>query len=195
MTCIVGLVHEGTVYLGGDRAGADEYWHMTVQAEPKVFTRALNMVVPGPDGVRKPLLAIGYTTSFRMGQLLRHHLAVPEWNSLIRDAEGWVVHDLIPSIRATLTDGGYTKKENNKESGGSFLLGFAGNLFRIQDDFAAIRALDGYDAIGSGGSIALGALFSTIGATSPSLRVSEALKAAEHHSAGVRGPFDVIGVG
>lgn len=194
MTCIVGLVRDRTVYLGGDRAGANEYWQMTVQAVPKVFSLSLNIVTGGRTFEREARLAIGYTTSFRMGQLLRHHLEVPQWNGLIRDAEGWVVHDLIPAIRAVLDAGGYTKKEHNREEGGTLLVGFAGQLFRVGDDFGATRAIDGYNAIGHGGAIAVGALFAAPEDMPPEETIRLALRASEHHSAGVRAPFDVIAV-
>jgi hypothetical protein len=52
VTAIVGLVHEGTVYIGGDSAGVSGY-SMTVRADAKVFT-------VGP-------YLLGFTTSFRMG--------------------------------------------------------------------------------------------------------------------------------
>ncbi len=54
MTAIVGLVHNATVYIGGDSAGVSGY-SMTVRADSKVFTI-------GP-------YLMGFTTSFRMGQL------------------------------------------------------------------------------------------------------------------------------
>ena len=56
MTCIAGLVHDETVYLAGDSAGTSG-WNLTVRADPKVFAN--------------DSYVMGFTTSFRMGQLLR----------------------------------------------------------------------------------------------------------------------------
>ena len=59
MTCIVGLEHDGKVYMGGDSAavgGMDVY----PSRIPKVFQAGRYL--------------IGYTTSFRMGQLLQYGL-------------------------------------------------------------------------------------------------------------------------
>lgn len=55
MTCVVGLVDKGTVYIGVDSA-AVQGWTRRKSRVAKVFHR-------GP-------FLIGYTTSFRMGQLL-----------------------------------------------------------------------------------------------------------------------------
>jgi hypothetical protein len=51
MTCIVGLVDGGRVWLGGDSAGVSG-WDLTVRADRKVFRN-------GP-------YVMGFTTSFRM---------------------------------------------------------------------------------------------------------------------------------
>ena len=59
MTCIVGLVHEGVVYIGGDSAGVGGM-SLTVRADEKVFQNGEFLM--------------GFTTSFRMGQLLRYSL-------------------------------------------------------------------------------------------------------------------------
>ena len=62
MTCIVGLVHEGVVYIGGDSAGVAGL-SLTVRADEKVFQNGEFLM--------------GFTTSFRMGQLLRYSLKPP----------------------------------------------------------------------------------------------------------------------
>ena len=58
MTCIVGLVHEGTVFIGGDSAGVAGL-SLVVRADEKVF--------------RNGDFLMDFTTSFRMGQLLRYN--------------------------------------------------------------------------------------------------------------------------
>ena len=63
ITCIVGFSHLGKVYIGGDSAGLSG-WGLTVRKDPKVFAN-------GP-------CIMGFTSSFRMGDLLRYSLVVPE---------------------------------------------------------------------------------------------------------------------
>ena len=63
MTAIVGLVDSGIVYIGGDSAGASG-WSLTVRADAKVFFNAGYL--------------FGFTTSYRMGQLIRYALQPPE---------------------------------------------------------------------------------------------------------------------
>jgi hypothetical protein len=188
MTCIVGLVRDGTVYLGGDSAAMDAWYHSTPIATPKVFMRGIE----SQYGIPKHL-ALGYTSSFRLGQLLQHTLALPAW-AYGDTSETWLVAKFIPALRTCLTEGGYTKKENNREEGGQFLVGLAGQLFCVQDDFAVLESSDGYNAVGCGAAFALGSLHATRRHSDPYKRLDAALKAAEHHSGGVRGPFDLIKV-
>jgi hypothetical protein len=55
MTCIVGIVENGKVYMGGDAAGVNGY-SVRVRKDPKLF--------------KVGEFLFGYTSSFRMGQLL-----------------------------------------------------------------------------------------------------------------------------
>lgn len=60
----------------------------------------------------------------------------------------------------------------------------------MESDYQVGQAVDGYAAVGSGDSIALGALYATAGmGMKPRRRVKLALRAAERFSAGVRAPF------
>lgn len=59
MTCIVGWVEEGQVWIGGDSAGVAKL-DLRVRKDEKVF-------VSGE-------YVMGFTSSFRMGQLLRYTL-------------------------------------------------------------------------------------------------------------------------
>lgn len=180
MTCIVGLEHEGRVYIGGDSAGVDGRYALTVRADEKVFAR---------DG-----LVMGFTSSFRMGQLLRYALVLP------RQAEGqddmeFMVTTFVDAVRNCLKAGGFTKVENAQEEGGSFLVGRKGRLFAIHDDFQVARAALGFDAVGCGDLIAQGAMWANDrneAIHTPEGRVQNALMAAEQMSAGVRGPFKVV---
>ena len=175
MTCIVGLVHEGVVYIGGDSAGVARL-SLTVRADEKVF--------------RNSDFLMGFTTSFRMGQLLRYSLEPPRRHP-DDDIHQYMVVDFVNAVRGCLKAGGYASKEDEVESGGAFLVGYAGHLFTVDSDYQVGIPEDGFAAVGSGQDIALGALFATQG-QEPRSRVLTALMSAERFNAGVRGPFHIL---
>lgn len=104
-----------------------------------------------------------------------------------------MVVDFVNAVRECFKAAGFAERDKDQESGGVFLVGFRQNLYRISSDYQVGRAADGYDAVGCGDQQALGSLFSTVG-RAPEARVRTALNAAEHHSAGVRGPFVIMSI-
>lgn len=172
MTCIAGLVEGSTVWIGGDSAGVAGL-SMNVRADQKVFRN-------GP-------MLFGFTTSFRMGQLLRHTLVIPDHDPRV-PVEKYMATTFVDAVRECLKSNGWACKTNERETGGTFLVGYKGRLFCVFDDYQVGESSDGYDSVGCGCEIAEGALFATAG-QSPRERIETALKAAERHSAGVRGPF------
>jgi ATP-dependent protease HslVU (ClpYQ) peptidase subunit len=172
MTAIVGLAHNSRVYVGGDSAGVDGF-SLVVRADTKVFHN-------GP-------YLFGFTTSFRMGQLIRHALVPPEPDGSL---DKFMSTTFIDAVRSCLKEGGWARKESDREEGGTFLVGILGRLFVVYDDYQVGQAAAGYAAVGCGAELALGALFATEGTDmKPRRRVTLALQAAERFSAGVRGPF------
>ncbi|MER9680822.1 hypothetical protein NKJ23_16020 [Mesorhizobium sp. M0184] len=171
MTCIVGLVDKGRVYLGGDSASIDGT-DITLRADPKVF--------------RNGDFVMGYTTSFRLGNLLQHSL-VPPRHHPDDDIRKFMVTEFIDAVRDCLKNGGYAATGTDAEAGGTFLVGYQGRLFSIQDDYQVGEGLDGFMACGCGEKYALGSLGTSTGR--PRDRVLKALSLAERWSAGVRAPF------
>lgn len=174
MTCIVGLVHDGNVYIGGDSAGVAGY-SLTVRADKKVFKNG--------DFV------MGFTSSFRMGQLLAHAFTPPKRHP-DTDVYKFMVTSFVDAVRDCLKTGGYAEKHSDAERGGTFLVGYAGRLFKIESDYQVGEAIEPFDACGCGEDIALGALSVTAN-EKPKKRLLDALKSAENYSAGVRGPFHI----
>lgn len=173
MTCIVGLVDQGKVYLGGDSAGVAG-WSLTVRADSKVYSN-------GP-------YILGFTSSFRMGQLLRYAFDPP--TPPADDLDRFMATTFIDAVRQCLQMGGYAKKDSEREEGGVFLVGVAGRLFEIHSDYQVGESVDGFSAIGCGDELALGSLHATsFTGLTPHARVTMALQAAERFSAGVCGPF------
>lgn len=176
MTCIVGLVEKGEVHIGGDSAGVAGY-DLAVRADRKVF--------------RNGDFVMGFTTSFRMGQLLACAFTPPK-RHLDQDVYKFMVTDFVDAVRDCFKRGGFAEREREAESGGTFLVGYAGRLFEIGSDYQVGENTEPYSACGCGGQVAMGALHATKGmGMSPDQRIIAALRAAETFSAGVRGPFHV----
>lgn len=172
MTCIVGVQHEGRVYIGGDSAGLYDY-QITVRADVKVFTN-------GP-------YVMGFAGSFRMGQLLHHSLKAPVPKG---NLDRFMVTTFVDAARDCMDRGGFLTIKNNVTEGGQFLVGVNGRLFCVEGDFQVGASRDDYMAIGCGDDVAFGSLYATRG-EKPRPRIKKALEAAAHHSAGVRAPFVV----
>lgn len=180
MTCIVGLISDGKVYMGADSAGVSGS-HIRIRADSKVFI--LDNFI------------IGFTTSFRMGQLLRYDFILPE-HAEGRDLYEYMVVLFINKVRQSLSGGGFAKKENGVETGGVFLVGYAGRLFEVDSDYQVGEYSALYTAIGSGESYALGSLHTTekvpsvlSGIITPEDRIRNALEAAAAFNTNVREPF------
>jgi hypothetical protein len=176
MTCIAGIAQDNHVTIGGDSAGVGGY-SLQLRADTKVF-RTGNYIM-------------GFTTSFRMGQLLRYGVLPPaptaeeQW-----DLDRFMATTFVDAVRRILSDGGWLTTSSGVESGGTFLVGARGALYEIHGDFQIARTIDGYGAVGCGEDLALGALHATSNSgLTPRERVEVALRAAEHHSAGVSAPF------
>ncbi len=178
MTAIVGIAEAGTVYIGGD-SGASDGWLESVRADAKVF--------------RNGLYVMGFTTSFRMGQLLHWALEPPTPTG---ELERFMSTTFIDAVRACLKAGGWATKENEHERGGEFLVGVQGRLFIIEGDYQVGEPAAGWTAVGGGYLVALGHLDATAKTgRAPRSRIKGALEAAERHTAGVRGPFAIVTTG
>jgi ATP-dependent protease HslVU (ClpYQ) peptidase subunit len=174
MTCIVGLVEKGRVYIGVDSAAVSG-WTRRQTLLCKVFRR-------GP-------FLIAYTTSFRMGQLLEHQLVLPKQDGY-EDDMSFMVNRFIEATRTLLKEKGFAKIEANNESGGQFLVGYKGRLYSIESDFQVGEMSEGYDALGSGASFALGAM-AALERMPPARRIRRSLEIAAHFNMGVCAPFHV----
>ena len=172
MTCVAGVTHKGAVYLAGDSiaiGGLD----MHVRDTPKVFRR-------GP-------FVLGCAGSFRLADVVRYHLGtVPRPAG---DLHRYMAVDFVENLRDACKARGIASIENNvEEVAGGLLVGVAGRLFTIDEDFHVGEPSGGFAAIGCGFAVALGALHATP-KVPPRTRLTTALTAAVRFSAGVRGPF------
>lgn len=187
MTAIVGLVDDGEVWMGADSAGVAGL-SLVVRKDPKVF-------ISGP-------FIVGFTSSFRMGQILRFGESGQRLDDakFVRDLQSitdpWeaMVSEVVPWLRKAFKSAGYAETENGKEWGGTFLIGYRGRLFQVEGDFQVGESSHGFDAVGCGQEMALGSLHTSRFKPDwgPQQRVRTALEAAQEFSAGVRGPFTIL---
>ncbi len=178
MTCIVGLKRGEKIYMGGDSAGVAGL-DLIVRADQKVF--------------KKNNFIFGFTSSFRMGQLLRFCFTPPPHHPS-KDVYEYMVSDFVNGLRTCMKDGGFARKKDEEESGGTFLVGYKKRLFKIEEDYQVGESVFNFDSCGCGSRHALGALhiLTKEGKHKPEQAVRQALATAQQFSAGVREPFHVL---
>ena len=162
--------------MGADSAGVAGY-ALQGRVDPKLYR-------VGP-------MLLGFTSSFRMGQLLGHRLKVPDHDPRWA-IEKYMAIDFVDAVRQCLKDGGFAKKLNEVEEGGTFLVAYMGRIFAVEGDYQVGEQHQPYAAVGCGFDLALGSLHTTAqieGTWGPQDRLRMALEAAETFSAGVRRPF------
>lgn len=175
MTCIVALLDKDTLYMGGDSAGVAGL-SITIRKDPKVFLNGHFL--------------IGFTTSFRMGNLLRYKFKPLEQTAQQSDME-YMVTTFIDTARTCFKENGFGDKEGSE--GGTFLVGYRSQLYTIGTDYQVAIPADAYDAVGSGADLALGAMYANQKSKlTPEQRVIQALEAAATFNAGVAAPFYVL---
>lgn len=144
MTCVIGYKTDNGVYIGGDTLASNGYLN-TIRQDGKVFERGEFL--------------IGFSGSYRVGQLLRYKLNVPEQPSDMDDYE-YMVTFFIDSVRELFAENGVMgKDDNDTDKGGLFLVAYHRELYSVDYDFQVGIPAYGYDAIGSGAEVALGAMY------------------------------------
>lgn len=177
MTCIIGTVEEGQVYIGADSAAANSS-AITILKNPKVF--------------RKGEMIFGFTTSWRMGQLLQYGLDIPIDNR--EDPLEYLVIDFVNAVRECYKTGGFSQKwEDGDEKGGTFIIGYKNRLFRIDNNYEVGEHSDNFICLGCGTYYAEGAYYAL---DKYDIKTEEkillSLEAAAKFSTGVEGPFKII---
>lgn len=188
MTCIVALIHENKVIMGGDSAASDEKTGLIFQrTDPKVFK-------VGQYG-------IGFVDSFRMGQILQYNWSPPIYKptSGYRNLDKFIRTKFVDSIKDAFKESGYGNfgpGTDDGDEGGVFLIAVqgTGRIFTMDSDFHIGEADVQYMAEGGGQELALGSLFSTSMVKTPRKRVRTALEAAAKFNMTVRAPFTIIEV-
>lgn len=162
MTIILGLEHDGKVYIGADSIIADG-WGRDLTAQPKVF--------------RVGSFLFGCAGSSRQNQILQYHLDVRPQETNETD-EGYIVSGLIQAVRRAYSEHGYLTKEENRDTGAAFMVGYKSKIWSIQHTYQAIRYRNGIHALGVGEAYAKAALASFLIHEQYYLSISTMLHAA-----------------
>lgn len=180
MTCIVGLVDKGVVYMGGDSAVSCGST-VDIMTDSKVFKR-------GP-------YLIGVSGSIRVSNVIRYQVKLPAPPDNNRELTAFMSTKFADALRDALKVSGCKEDRSGIEEfeSGAILVGVKGRLFWVCRDFSTLEMGGGCDAIGSGANWAMGALFATKG-KSPKIRIKVALEAAARYCATVAGPFTIKSV-
>lgn len=175
MTCIVGIISDGAVIIGGDSLGTAGQYSIVMKFD-KIFRN-------GP-------YLIGTAGSVRVSQILHYGLKLPKPPT--RNLQRFMCTTFIDTVRQALETGGTKRtKDGIDEVESAFMVGVNGRLFNVDCDFQIVETTLNYDAVGAGRSEALGSLFSTSG-MEPEKRVNVALEAAEMFNNTVRRPFVIM---
>ena len=177
MTCIVGIESKGKVWIGGDSAGTAGNMHQRIRKDKKVFI--------------KGEIIIGFCGSFRMGDLLKHTLEIPD-TKLVKDVDAFMVNQFVDVLRNCFEKENKKITSENDKIYPSILVGMRGRLYNIEGDYQCGRPEDGFDSTGSGGNVAIGSLHSTKSISDPKRRIQMALEASSRNDASVRPPFHIL---
>lgn len=176
MTCIVGIAEDGKVYIGGDSLGSNGH-------NKKEFTR--------PKVFKNGDFILGYTSSYRMGQLLEASFEAPERLTSETDDFKYLINKVIPAIKSCFKTAGYEESKSGVEQGGIFLIGYKGCLYKIQADYSMLGSSEA--ATGSGQDFAIGSLHTSAEfEMTPKERITAAIEAASFNCATVGGPVNIV---
>tara|TARA_R110000737_G_scaffold345785_3_gene374737 strand:- start:313 stop:879 length:567 start_codon:yes stop_codon:yes gene_type:complete len=181
MTIVIGYKTDKGVILGADSL-ASGGWNSTHRQDEKVFTK---------NGI-----GYGFTSSYRMGQILQYHSESVTFEEGITPHE-YAVKLLVPMWREILKTHGYTTISNNNEEGGQFLVAVRGELFSVACDFQVGDSKEPYSAVGCGTNYALGGLriLEKDKGINEEAKVERALDVAKHFSNGCGGSNSIIFIG
>lgn len=181
MTTIVGVVHDGAVWIGADSCGSRDTLVHT-RGVPKIWTHKM--------GLRADGLIVAGCGSARILQVARYDMNVP---SMRRDIVEWAVRDYVPALHEALRriDGENVMYNTNS----ILMIGYRRSLLTVDMDYNIDMPAEGYASYGSGCELALGSLYSTttyIPELEPRLHIMAALHAASRHDAHTAPPFTIL---
>jgi len=169
MSCVVGLLQNGKLYMGSDGIATTEDGEKRPVICIKVFTN------------KKYLL--GYSGSVRHGQLVGPRHFDPPTNVL----------DFPDEIREIFEEKGaiLSTETGQQMHACNFLIGHEGRLYELLIDFQMNEVFGSFTSIGSGAPYAMGSLFATQKWNSPEKRIKNALDAACEYDRSCGEPYTI----
>jgi hypothetical protein len=132
VTLIIAVKTSDGVIIQGDKNGFSGWGEVSRRHDAKVF-------IKGAWG-------IGFTTSYRMGQILRDKLT----GDIAKGGMEAAAFALVEEARAELEKNHYSKLENNQAEGGTWIATEGSHIICIQDDYAYNVVADDYCCVGCG---------------------------------------------
>lgn len=167
MTCIVGIIQDNTVYVGGDRSASDGDSIISIK-NPKVEER---------NG-----WVYGYAGTIGIGQLFSFIPLPAEVDNEYHYIRLTIVEELKKAMDS------FTNPPTEHDT--TWLIGKNGRLFELSSsDWGVVEVEE--TSIGSGSQYALGSLYTSIDKT-PIDRISLALGASIIYSPMCKGPIDIV---
>lgn len=183
MTCIAAIIdNKGVGHIACDSLGSD-LLSKRVFTTPKIF-------VVGD-------MLIGFTGSYRIGQLLQYRLQLPTAR-MGQELDEWLHVDFIDSVREILLQNGAMQVDNSVELADSkFLVVVAGRVFTIQEDLSLLESVDPFEAVGSGEMYARATMNALVQhkVTKPERVLTEAIEAAAKYVPSVGGDIHLLSEG
>jgi ATP-dependent protease HslVU (ClpYQ) peptidase subunit len=148
LTCIVAFkTIEGHSVIAGDFMASNGHNFAKV-ANSKVFNKSENC-------------AVGYTSSFRMGQILEHYWTLPA-RMCDQELDSYVNVTVVESLRAVFSKYGYGIKDGIEDLGGNFILLYEDRIYEVQYNYSVLDYDSEIISIGSGSDAAQGALYALL---------------------------------
>ena len=187
MTCVVGVAVPGHgCVLAADSLGLGDAGAFLIETQGKLFTPSSR-------------LAVGFTRSYREGQIMRYLMEWPPKPQEGTDVTSWIVREVVGKLRETLKEHGALEKgERGADQGAWLILAVRDRVFEIAPDFQVTESAAGYVSLGSGYRYALGAMAVQLGGrTAATLSEAEsfarsAIGATEAHNTFVRSPITCV---
>ena len=166
MTAIVGIQGKGWAVLAADTVTSYQDRPYIAKGYDKVVKIGEYLIAVAGDAI--------------VGDIL-NNLWQPPKVIKTQDPDRFMMIRVLPSMKQTITDGGYDpapKTKNDDDSGWDALVCFNGKIYQVSDDYGYMRDDKRLYAIGSGGTLALGALAALESETKTHAKASGAAKKA-----------------
>lgn len=184
MTCIVGLKHDGKVYLGCDSLMTDN---------------VTNQVNKFPKILKKDNFLFGVAGYLRTLDLINYKLVIKPQDTKQTDLE-YLCTDFTDSLIALFNDNYHIQSaDDGKRQVSEILFGYRGELYLLDGYFQIVQMKDHYDAIGSGRDFALSAMatiqsIDLIKSMKPETQITKALEVSAKFCPTVCKPFKVMSI-